>query len=91
MKKEGGQKCVVKHSTRWHPATHVPKPKREALGAHFERQATQMRAALRWVRGAVWTPLRARNLVGSYVGDPTTMRDYGLLPQMKIKGRLCNL
>ena len=82
MKKEGGQKCVVKHSTRRHPDPHVPKPKREALGAHFERQATQMRAGPRWDRGAVWTPLRARDLVGSCVGDPTTMRDYGLLPRM---------
>ena len=84
MKKEGGQKCVVKHSTRRHPTPHVRKPKREALGAHFERQATQMRAGLRWDRGAVWTPLRARDLVGSCVGDPTTMRDYGLLPRMNI-------
>ena len=82
--KIGVQKCVVKHSTRCHPSPHVRKPKREALGAHFERQATQLRPAPRWDRGAVWTPLKARDLVGSCVGDPTTMRDYGLLPRMNI-------
>ena len=47
-------------------------------------RGTQLRAAPRWDQGAVWTPLRARDPVGSCVGDPTTMRDYGLLPRMNI-------
>ena len=88
MKKEAGQKCVVKHNTRWHPVPHVPKPKREAQGPENHAfglgGGTQLRAVPRWDRGAVWTTLRARDLVGSCVGDPTTMRDYGLLPRMNI-------
>ena len=85
--KMGGAKVYGKTQYPVSPGTSCPetqagsaRPRKPCISL---RRGTHLRAVPRWVGpGAVWTPLSARDLVGSCVGDPTTMRDYSLLPRI---------